>query len=253
MTDPDPSAPDLSGRIALVTGASRGIGREAALALAKAGAHVIALARTVGGLEELDDEIFAATGAHATLIPVNLTEPEAVERLGGAIASRFGRLDIFVANAGILGELGPLPHMDPKIWDHVIATNLTANWRLIRSLDPLLRASDAGRAIFLSSGASRRIRAYWGPYAVSKAGLDALARTYAAEMENTNVRVALVNPGKTRTRMRAQAMPGEDPQTVPPADHVAPVIVALAAPAFDDNGADIYVPEWRAQNGLPTA
>ena len=204
-------------RIALVTGASRGIGRAAALALAKSGAHVVALARTQGGLEELDDEIRALRPDEpeaTTLVPMDLRDFAAIDRLGEALHRRWGRLDAFVGNAGVLGLLTPLHQLDPKTWDDVMAVNVTANWRLIRSLDPLLRLSDAGRVAFITSGAASRadLRAYWGPYAVSKAALDALARTYAAETLNTsNIRVMLVNPGPLRTRMRATAMPGEDP------------------------------------------
>ena len=178
-------------RIALVTGASRGIGRAAALALAKSGAHVVALARTQGGLEELDDEIRALRPEEpeaTTLVPMDLRDFAAIDRLGEALNRRWGRLDAFVGNAGVLGLLTPLHQLDPKTWDDVMAVNVTANWRLIRSLDPLLRLSDAGRVAFITSGAASRadLRAYWGPYAVSKAALDALARTYAAETLNTS-------------------------------------------------------------------
>jgi NAD(P)-dependent dehydrogenase (short-subunit alcohol dehydrogenase family) len=225
----------LQNRIAVVTGASRGIGRAAALALAKAGAHVVALARTQGGLEELDDEIRAAGGA-ATLVPVDLRDFEALDRLGAALAERWGRLDILLGNAGLLGELAPLPHIDQPVWDAVMAVNVTANWRLIRSLDPLLRKSEAGRAIFLSSGAAHRCLAYWGPYSVSKAALEALVRTYAAETATTPVRVMLVNPGPLRTAMRRAAMPGEDPQTLRTPDDLAPHFVRLASASWSETG-----------------
>jgi NAD(P)-dependent dehydrogenase (short-subunit alcohol dehydrogenase family) len=226
----------LSGRIALVTGASRGIGRAVALELARAGAHVIALARTQGGLEELDDAIRAETG-EATLVPCDLKDYAGLDRLGAAIYARWKKLDIFIGNGGILGPLTPLTHVDPAQWDDIIAVNVTANWRLIRSLDLPLRESDAGRVVLVTSGAAHQARPYWGPYAISKAALDALARTYAAETQATsNVKVMLVNPGPTRTRMRAAAMPGEDPASLPAPQELAPKIVALASPASNETG-----------------
>ena len=229
-------AKPLHDRIALVTGASRGIGRAAALASAEAGAHVVAVARTQGALEELDDEIRARGGDPATLVPLDLKDMEALDRLGAALHERWGKLDVLFGNAGILGDLTPLGHVDPKTWDTLMAVNVTANWRLIRSLDPLLRASDAGRAIFVSSGAAHKCTAYWGPYSVSKAALEALARTYAAETVETRVRVMLVNPGPLRTRMRASAMPGEDPETLRTPDDLAPHIVRLASPEWSETG-----------------
>ncbi|HSM40993.1 MAG TPA: SDR family NAD(P)-dependent oxidoreductase [Afifellaceae bacterium] len=222
----------LDGRIAVVTGASRGIGYKAAKAFAGAGAHVVAIARTVGGLEELDDEIQAAGGS-ATLVPLDLKDYDGIDRLGAALHERWGRLDVLLANAGILGQLSPLPHVEIKTWDEVMEINVTANWRLIRSLDPLLRESDAGRAIFLSSGAAHRCRAFWGPYSVSKAAVEALARTYAHETVNTKIRVVSVDPGATRTAMRAKAMPGENPEKLPDPGEIAPELVKLASPAFD--------------------
>ncbi len=228
----------LDGRLALVTGASRGIGRAVALDLARAGAHVIALARTQGALEELDDAI-RTSGGEATLVPCDLKDADALDRLGAAIHERWGKLDIFVANAGMLGPITPLSHVDPKRWDEVMGVNVTANWRLIRSLDLLLRLSDAGRVVFLSSGAGHRadFRPYWGPYAVSKAALDALARTYAAETATTSaVKVMAVNPGPLRTRMRAGAMPGEDPATLRTPEELSPHIVALCSPAWAETG-----------------
>ena len=225
----------LDGRVAVVTGASRGIGRAAALALSRAGVHIVALARTQGALEELDDEIQAGGGG-ATLVPVDLKDFDALDRLGAALHARWGRLDILFGNGGVLGGLSPLGHYDPKTWDDVMAVNVTANWRLIRSLDPLLRASDAGRAIFTSSGAAHTCRAYWGPYSVSKAALEGLARTYAAETATTPVRVMLVNPGPLRTRMRASAMPGEDPDTLRTPDDLATHIVRLASPDWQESG-----------------
>jgi NAD(P)-dependent dehydrogenase (short-subunit alcohol dehydrogenase family) len=222
---------DFSGRVALVTGASRGIGRAVALELAKAGAHVIALARTTGALEELDDEI-TALGGSATLVPLDLKDSEGLDRLQPALIERWGRLDILIGNAGILGPLAPLGHVSPKEWDNVLAVNLTANWRLIRALDPLLRASDAGRVVFVSSGAARKCLAYWGPYSVSKAGLEALARTYANETATTPVRPIIVNPGPLRTRMRAEAMPGEDPLSLRTPEELAAAIMRFAAPSW---------------------
>jgi NAD(P)-dependent dehydrogenase (short-subunit alcohol dehydrogenase family) len=225
----------LANRTAVITGASRGIGRAAALAYAAAGAHIIAVARTQGALEELDDEI-QALGGTATLVPVNLTDMEALDRLGGAIHERWGKLDIFLGNGAVLGPITPLGHVTPQAWDEVITVNVTANWRLIRSLDPLLRASDAGRAILLSSGASWKCNAYWGPYSISKAAIDALGRTYAAETATTPVKVMLVNPGPLRTRMRAAAMPGEDPLTLRTPEDLAPHLVALASPEWAESG-----------------
>jgi NAD(P)-dependent dehydrogenase (short-subunit alcohol dehydrogenase family) len=227
--------PDLSGRTALVTGASRGIGRAAALTLAEAGAHVIAVARTAGGLEEFDDAIKAKGGA-ATLVPLDLKDYAGIDRLGAAIYERWGRLDMLFANAGILGTITPLAHLEPKVWDEAMAVNVTANWRLIRSLDPLLRLSDAGRAIFVTSGISRRPVPYWGAYAASKAALDMLAGIYAAEVAHTPVRVNLFNPGPMRTVMRGQAFPGEDEaQQTPPEAH-AESLIRLALPACTMNG-----------------
>lgn len=230
------SAPlDLSGRVALITGASRGIGYFLAKELAAAGAHVIAVARTVGGLEELDDEIRAA-GGEATLVPLDLTDMAGIDRLGGAIHERWGKLDILVANAGILGVIAPIGHVEAKVFDRVMAINVTSTWRLIRSVDPLLRKSDAGRAIIMSSGAAHSARAYWGPYAASKAAVEAMARSWADETKNQPLRVNSVNPGATRTAMRAQAMPGEDPQTLPHPSEIASKIVALADPALTLTG-----------------
>jgi NAD(P)-dependent dehydrogenase (short-subunit alcohol dehydrogenase family) len=225
----------LSDRVAVVTGASRGIGRAAALALAEAGAHVIALARTQGALESLDDEI-RAKGSSATLVPVNLKDLDALDRLGGAIYERWGKLDVLFGNAGILGELAPIAHIDQPVWDEVMAINVTANYRLIRSLDPLLRASDAGRAIFVTSGAAHKCTAYWGVYSVSKAALEALVRTYAAETVTTPVKAMLLNPGPLRTAMRRTAMPGEDPLTLKTPEDLAPHVVKLALPAWTETG-----------------
>ena len=225
----------LQGRIALVTGASRGIGRAAALALADEGAHVIAVARTVGALEELDDAI-QAKGGSTTLVPLDLKDSTGIDRMGGAIFDRWGKLDILFANAGILGVLTPLTHLAPKVWDELMAVNLTANWRLIRSLDQLLRLSDAGRALFVSSAAAVYNRPFWGGYAISKAALDAMVKTYAAELTGTTVRVNLLYPGPTRTGMRAQAMPGEDPMSLPAPEELCPLIIEMLSPDYAANG-----------------
>jgi NAD(P)-dependent dehydrogenase (short-subunit alcohol dehydrogenase family) len=225
----------LTGRIALVTGASRGIGAATALRLGQAGAHVVAVARTVGGLEELDDAIRAAGGG-TTLVPLDVTDFDGLARLAGALYERYQRLDILVGNAGIVGPSSPLDHIQPEDWDAVMKVNVTANWHLIRAMDALLRRSDAGRAVFLSSGAAHNMRAYRGLYSTSKAALEALARTYAAETEKTSVRVNLFNPGPTRTRMRAQVMPGEDPMTLPPPEAVAEKIIELCVPRFTETG-----------------
>jgi NAD(P)-dependent dehydrogenase (short-subunit alcohol dehydrogenase family) len=230
---------DNVARVALVTGASRGIGRAAALALAAQGAHVIAVARTQGALEALDDEIRARhAGASATLVPLDLADHDALDRLGASIYERWGRLDVFVGNAALLGPLSPLSHISPKIFEQVFAVNVTANWRLIRSLDPLLRAAPAARVAFLTTGAASRAeaRAYWGLYAASKAALDLLARTYAAETVTTPVKVMLVNPGKMRTRMRAAALPGEDPTTLPTPEEFAPKLMRVLAPEWSETG-----------------
>lgn len=226
----------LAGRIALITGASRGIGRETALAFARAGAHVIALARTVGGLEALDDEIKSAGGS-ATLVPLDLTDFDGLDRLGLSIHERWGKLDVLVGNGAMLGTVGPLNHIEPKIWEKVFAVNVTANYRLIRSMDPLLRASDAGRAIFISSAAGSNANAYWGCYGASKAALDLMCRDWAEEVKNiTGIKVMLVNPGRTRTRMRAEAAPGEDPMTLPAPDEITPHLVAMASPDWQETG-----------------
>jgi len=228
----------LEGRIALVTGASRGIGRAAAFALAKAGAHVILVARTVGGLEEADDEI-QKMGGTATLVPMNLRDGDAIDRLGASIFERWGRLDAFFGNAGVLGQLTPLAHLEPKVFQEVMEVNVSANWRLIRSLDPLLRLSDAGRALFVTSGAARKHTAYWGAYSISKAALESMALTYAQECEGTKVKVNLINPGPMRTAMRRKAMPGEDPATLPVPEDMAPKIVEMLSPDFDGNGTSV--------------
>ena len=230
-----PSPAPLTGRIALVTGASRGIGAATALALARAGAHVVAVARTVGGLEEIDDAIRAAGGS-ATLVPLDVTDFEGLARLAGALNERYQRLDILVGNAGIAGPSSPLDHITLQDWDEVMKVNVTANWQLICAMDALLRRSDAGRAVFLTSGAAHNMRPYRGLYSTSKAALEAVVRTYAAETATTAVRVNLFNPGPTRTRMRAAVMPGEDPMTLPPPEKVAEKIVELCLPSFTETG-----------------
>lgn len=236
----------LTSRIALVTGASRGIGHATALVLARAGAHVVAVARTVGGLEELDDAI-RAVGGTATLVPLDLKDYDGLDRLAATLHERYRRLDVLIGNAGVLGPVSPLVHVEPKAWDDVMAVNVTANWRLIRAFDPLLRASDAGRAVFVSSGAAHIARAYWGPYAISKSALETLARTYAAETATTTVRVNLLYPGPIRTRMRAQAMPGEDPMTLDTPEPVAEELLQLCLPGFNESG-KVYV--YRAKKLL---
>lgn len=227
--------PRLAGRLALVTGATRGIGRAVALAFAKEGAHLILVGRTTGALEEVDDEI-RGLGGNATLLTLNLKHHDKIDALGPTIYQRWEKLDILVGNAGILGPLSPLGHVTADAWSEVMDVNLTANWRLIRTLDPLLRRSDAGRAIFVSSGVAASASAYWGPYAVSKAALEMLVKTYAREVENTPVRANLINPGPTRTRMRAQAFPGEAPQSLKAPEAVTPTFVRLAEPVCTDNG-----------------
>ncbi|NMG41539.1 SDR family NAD(P)-dependent oxidoreductase [Chelativorans sp. ZYF759] len=229
------TAPDLSGRTALVTGASRGIGYFLAKELAAAGAHVIAVARTVGGLEELDDEIKAA-GGQATLVPLDLADMAGIDRIGGAINDRWGKLDIMIANAAVLGVIGPIGHIQAKTFDKVMMLNVTATWRLIRSVDPLLRKSDAGRAVLMSSGVAHSARAFWAPYAASKAAVEVLARSWADETKNSALRVNSVNPGATRTAMRAQAMPGEDPESLPHASEVAARMLPLVSPDLQETG-----------------
>jgi NAD(P)-dependent dehydrogenase (short-subunit alcohol dehydrogenase family) len=219
----------LAGRIALITGASRGIGAAVAKRFAAEGARLVLTARTVGGLEEVDDAVRAANGQNATLVPLDLRDFDKIDQLGPSLYERFGKLDVLVGNAGVLGILSPLAHVDPKVWQETLDVNVTANWRMIRILDPLLRRAEAGRAIFVTSGAATKSNAYWGPYAVSKAALEMLVRTYAAEVAKTNLRVNLIDPGNVRTRMRAQAFPGEDPMTLPAPDDVTDGFVELAA------------------------
>ncbi|MCR6633817.1 SDR family NAD(P)-dependent oxidoreductase [Devosia sp.] len=226
---------ELTGKVVLVTGASRGIGYAAAVEAARRGAHVIAVARTVGGLEELDDAI-QEVGGSSTLVPFDLRDGDAIDRLGAAIFERWGHLDGLVANAGLLGTLSPVPHLKPDEFDKVFAINVTANYRLLRSLDLLLRQSAAGRAVFVSSSSARSARPFWGLYAASKAALDAMVKSYAGEMNTTNVKTNVFYPGAVRTAMRAKAMPGEDPQTLPQPSDIAPKLVDLLSPSVTENG-----------------
>lgn len=235
---------DLKGRIALVTGASRGIGYFTALELAKAGAHVIACARTVGGLEELDDAIKKAGGS-ATLVPFDLADMNAIDALGGSIHERWGKLDILVANAGVLGVISPVDHIEAKVFEKVMNINVTATWRLIRSVAPLISKSDAGRALILSSGAAHKCRPFWGAYSASKAAVEALARTWAAETQRLPLRILSIDPGATRTAMRAQAVPGEDPETLPHPSEVAAKLLPLCGPDQTETGKLFVVRENR--------
>ncbi len=226
---------NLKDRLALITGASRGLGRAAALALAAEGAHVILVARTVGSLEDVDDEIQKAGGT-ATLVPMDLTDFEAIDRLGATIFERWGKLDVLIGNAGILGPLTPVAHVSPDEFDKIMAVNVTANYRLIRSLDPLLQRSDAGRAVFVTSGAARKCKPFWGPYSITKAALEAMVKTWAHESEKTELRVNLLSPGPFATQMRAKAMPGEDPDTLPKPAELGPLFVEMASTACTKNG-----------------
>jgi NAD(P)-dependent dehydrogenase (short-subunit alcohol dehydrogenase family) len=217
----------LKDRIALITGASRGIGAAIARRYAAEGAHVICVARTTGALEELDDEIRAAGGS-ATLVPLDLEKTELIDGLAAPLLERFGRLDILVGNAGMFGRMTPLHQFPPNLWEQVFKLNVHANQRLIRAVHPLLFASPAGRAMFVTSSVARDIRAYWGAYAASKAALDAMVQGYAKEVLETNIKVNLVNPGGTQSKMRAEAFPGEDPNTLPKPEDITEVFVALA-------------------------
>jgi NAD(P)-dependent dehydrogenase (short-subunit alcohol dehydrogenase family) len=225
----------LASRIALVTGASRGIGYAAALALARAGAHIVAVARTQGGLEELDDEI-RKDGGSATLVPLNLTDSDGIARLGAALHERHGKLDILVGNAGVAGPSSPLGHINLKSWNDVMAVNVTANFQLIRCMEPLLKVSDAGRAVFITSGVANKALAYLGPYAASKAALETLARVWANETASTKLRVNLFSPGPIRTRMRAAVFPGEDPMDLDTPEQAAEFIVPMCSPEWSETG-----------------
>lgn len=247
IPDTPPMRPDLSGKTALITGATRGIGRTMALKLAEAGAHIIALARTVGGLEEVDDAIRAAGGS-ASLIPADLTDDAAIDQLGAALSGRFRSIDILGANAAMLGELAPLPDIAPKVWSKTLETNVTANWRLIRTLDPLLRASGDARVIFLTSRVGgAEARAFWGLYAATKAAGEMIAKTYALEAKISGVKVAIIDPGAMRTQMRAQAMPGEKPETLPDPEELAPLFHYALSPDFapQDGAARLVFRDWR--------
>ncbi|HZT88091.1 MAG TPA: SDR family NAD(P)-dependent oxidoreductase [Stellaceae bacterium] len=243
----------LAGKVALITGASRGIGAAVAVRFAREGAHVVLAARTVGGLEETDDAVRAAGGS-ATLVPLDLRDFIKIDELGAALHQRFGRLDILVGNAGEFDMLSPLAHRNPDGWREIIDLNLTANWRLIRAMDPLLRAADTGRAIFVTDAVAEAPLPYWGPYAVSKAGLETLVKIYAGELRLTRVRVNLLDPGPTRTRLRARIFPGEDPDAVPPPETVADAFIALALPECRRNGERVRLhspalPRKRANRG----
>lgn len=225
----------LEGRVALITGASRGIGRAVALRYAAEGAHVILIARTVASLEEVDDEI-QALGGTATLVPMNLRDFDKIDQMGQALYDRYGKIDILVGNAGVLGDMTPMSQLKVKMWNEVIDTNVTANWRLIRSMEPLLKQSDAGRAIFLSSGTTKGPRAYWAAYAVSKAALENMVQTWSMELNKTNVKANLIDPGATRTRMRAQAYPGENPDNLKSPEELSDLFVELALPSCEKQG-----------------
>ena len=225
----------LSGKVALITGASRGIGAAVAERFASEGAHLVLAARTIGGLEEVDDAVRAARGS-ATLVPVDLRDFVKINELAAALFERWGRLDILVGNAAEFGVFSPLGHIDPATWAEVMDLNLTANWRLIRAMDPLLRVAPAGRSIFVTSGVARGVFPYWGPYAVGKAGLEMLVKIYAGEIAKTRVRANLIDPGIVRTRLRARAFPGEDPRRLPPPESVADAFLTLALPECTRNG-----------------
>ncbi|MDP3853281.1 SDR family NAD(P)-dependent oxidoreductase [Phenylobacterium sp.] len=243
----------LDGKIALVTGATRGIGRACALALAQAGAQVVAVGRTQGALETLDDEIKAATGKAATLAPLDLMQGDAIDGLGLAIHQRFGKLDILVHAAAILGGLTPVSHIDPPAWDKVFSSNVTSTYRLIRSTERLLRESEAGRGIFFTTGRVERPKAFWGAYGASKAALEHLVRTWADELENTPIRAVLVDPGTMRTKMRAEAMPGEDPMTLPEPAEIGPMIVELAQADLGLPKVNVRFSDWAAAGKLASA
>jgi len=242
----------LASRIALITGASRGIGHAVARALARDGVHIVAVARTVGGLEELDD-IIKQDGGTATLVPLDLADLDGLARLGAALNERYGKLDVMVGNAGVLGPASPLGHIEPKQWTDVMAINVTANFQLIRCMEPLLRNSDAGRAVFISSGAASNARAYIGPYSASKAALEILVRTWAAEVATTPIRANLFNPGPIRTRMRASLMPGEDPMTLDTPEQVAEFVVPMCLPSWTENGKLYNYPSRSLLNFRPPA
>ncbi len=226
---------ELDGRIALVTGASRGIGRAASIQLASLGAHVVLAARTQGALEEVDDEIRSA-GGKATLLPIDLKNPDSIDPVGPSLHARFGRFDILVHNAGALGKLTPVGHIRPVDFAECVAVNLAATYRLIRTCAPVLALSDAGRAVFVTSSVARTPRAFWGSYAATKAAMESLVLCWADEVENTNLRVNLFDPGRTATRMRAQAFPGEDPNSLPTPTEVASSLITLCLRNLQQHG-----------------
>jgi NAD(P)-dependent dehydrogenase (short-subunit alcohol dehydrogenase family) len=234
----------LAGKLVLITGASRGIGRAAALAFARAGAHVVALARKVEDLEALDDEIKRMRG-EATLVPADLRDFDALDRLGAALNEHWRKLDVLVLNAGVLGPVMPIAQVPPKAWAEILDVNVTANYRLLRSMDPLLRRAEAGRVIAVTSGAARKARAYLGGYSITKAALDMLIKTYAEECANTAIKANLVNPGPMRTAMRATLMPGEDPMSLPAPEEICPLLLELAAPSLARSGETIEFRDWR--------
>lgn len=246
MSEPKP----LDGHVILVTGASRGIGYASAVQLAQAGAHIIAIARTQGGLEDLDDAVKAA-GSEATLVPMDLkTQHDGLDQLSAIIHERWGRLDGLFGNAGLLGDIMPAQQIEPKTYDGIFGVNMTANYRLIRAMDPLLRNAPAGRALFMTSGVAQSHRAYWSAYAASKAALEAYVSCWAKEIDITPVRVNMLNPGAVRTAMRAKAMPGEDGSTLPNPSDVAPLVVDMLSPDYTLNdqivsfrGTDYYAPK----------
>lgn len=232
----------LKDRVALVTGASRGIGAALAVELARLGAHCVLIARTQGGLEETDDAIRTATGRSATLLPLDLQKQEKeLDMIGPSIVERFGRLDILVHNAGVLNKLTPVAHIEPRDWAETVAVNMTAAWRLIRTCDPPLRASDAGRAVFVTTGRVLRPKAYWGMYGATKAGMEHLVATWAQEVAATKLRVNLADPGIVATKLRGQAMPGEDPATLPQPQDIAPALATLCLPAETRHGARVEI------------
>jgi len=226
---------NLSGKLALVTGASRGIGYHSALTLAKHGAHVIAVARTVGGLEDLDDAI-RADGGSATLVPFDLLDFDAIDRLGASIYERWGKLDILIANAGMLGDLSPLEHIEPKSFERTLALNLTANWRLIGSTSQLLRSAENARAVFMTADAPDNCKPFWGPYMSSQSALQALVKTWAAECEKTPLRINMLNTGPMRTALRAAAMPGEDPEKIAHPSEISAGLLQLVSDELKENG-----------------
>lgn len=231
----------LAGKTALITGASRGIGAALAKDFARMGAHVILIARTIGGLEKVDDEI-KALGGKATLMPLDLFDLDALDQLGPTLYQHFPKLDIFIGNAAMLGTLAPLGHLKPDEFQRVMDLNVTANFRLIRTLDPLLKAADAGRVVFVSSGITKDLKAYWGEYAISKVALEALAKIYAAECATTKVRVNILDPGRVRTSMRAQAYPGEDPALRPHPDDIVHYFHELVGDDCTRNGETVEIP-----------